>query len=158
MPHVARLWPPARGCLCLLPTSCVAVQLLDDAWGDFLEDLAAVDTAVSLRQFSHLDPLDELRLESSKRAYPGVFTIAGQDEHPTLLLSGMLCCCRHWNRAQHSHSLILHEHSSLPVQAMWVHQLLCSCAVRTDMCSCLCLPGNVVAGALFDACCRTLTC
>lgn len=43
-------------------------QVLDAAWGDFLEDLAAVETAVTLRQFSHLDPLDELRLETSARA------------------------------------------------------------------------------------------
>ncbi len=39
--------------------------MLDAAWGDFLQDLAAVETAVTLRQFSHLDPLDELRLETS---------------------------------------------------------------------------------------------
>ena len=40
-------------------------QVLDRMWADFLEDMKSVDTAVHLRSFSHLNPLDELRLEGS---------------------------------------------------------------------------------------------
>lgn len=41
-------------------------QVLDAMWSEFLEDEKSVDTAVSLRSFSHLNPLDEFRLESSE--------------------------------------------------------------------------------------------
>jgi len=41
-------------------------QVLDTMWSEFLEDMRSVDLAVSLRAFSHLNPLDEFRLEISK--------------------------------------------------------------------------------------------
>ena len=35
-------------------------------WSEFLEDMKSTDTAVHLRSFSHLNPLDEYRLEGSE--------------------------------------------------------------------------------------------
>jgi preprotein translocase subunit SecA len=45
---------------------CLRRQVIDHLWGEFLEDLKSVETAVSLRTFSQLDPLDELRLEGGE--------------------------------------------------------------------------------------------
>ncbi|KAK9916292.1 hypothetical protein WJX75_000969 [Coccomyxa subellipsoidea] len=43
----------------------VISRVLDTMWSEFLEDMKSVDTAVHLRSFSHLNPLDEYRLEGS---------------------------------------------------------------------------------------------
>ncbi|BDA41171.1 Protein translocase subunit SecA [Coccomyxa sp. Obi] len=43
----------------------VMIRVLDRMWAEFLEDMKSVDTAVHLRSFSHLNALDELRLEGS---------------------------------------------------------------------------------------------
>jgi hypothetical protein len=76
-------------------------QVLDAAWGDFLEDLAAVETAVTLRQFSHLDPLDELRLETSARA----ILLACPDCKSLHMSSVLQQDCTHAIRHMHAISL-----------------------------------------------------
>ena len=49
-------------------------QVLDTMWSEFLEDMKSVDTAVHLRSFSHLNPLDEYRLEGSELLIPSPVT------------------------------------------------------------------------------------
>lgn len=56
--------------LCDGSLGVVRRQVLDTMWSEFLEDMKSVDTAVHLRSFSHLNPLDEYRLEGSELLIP----------------------------------------------------------------------------------------
>jgi hypothetical protein len=56
--------------LCDRSLGVVRGQVLDTMWSEFLEDMKSVDTAVHLRSFSHLNPLDEYRLEGSELLIP----------------------------------------------------------------------------------------
>ena len=63
-----------EGSLCDGSLGVVRGQVLDTMWSEFLEDMKSVDTAVHLRSFSHLNPLDEYRLEGSELLIPSPVT------------------------------------------------------------------------------------